>query len=585
MPPTPSPEPPPDAEVCAVERLRVLVGAIRDESIAAARVHAALVRLRAEALQVALDQVARSRSRRSREREMPIRSLALEVAVATHSHDLTVQKELSDAHTLTVKFAATVDALEQGRIGVRHAQAILDTGIVLDDDATRAGWEQVVLARAERDSPGRVRAFGRELAESVHPVGMTVRHARAAAARGVSVRDLADGMAELSVILPATVAYGIRDRLRRQAAAIRAAAVEAPATDSAPGAEAAEPGATAAGPGAEAPKPGAEAPKPGAEAPKPGHAATDPGAEVPKPRAVENAATAASSVIVSTEVLSESDASSGSAAASAEGPSTTRDTRTLAQISADVCADLLLTAAPAIDPTSDAACPGGLGAIRGHVQVTVPVLTLLGCSDTGASIDGRTPVDPATARRLAAEAPGWDRVLCDPVAGTVLEVDRYAPTMSQRRFLAARDRHCRAPGCRAPISRCQIDHNHEAHEGGPTRLDNLCHLCVRHHTLKTETAWTVTQEPDGSLRFHSPLGQEHHEKLPPRVLFVPDADPPPFSSTNPPGPAGVSPTQRASHGGITVGARLHAETTETVGGTPVPASVRRSQLVTSGGTV
>ncbi|WP_431795111.1 DUF222 domain-containing protein [Microbacterium enclense] len=507
MPPTPSPEPPPDTEVCAVERLRVLVGAIRDESIAAARVHAALVRLRAEALQVALDQIARSRSRSSREREMPIRSLALEVAVATHSHDLTVQKELSDAHTLTVKFAATVDALEQGRIGVRHAQAILDTGIVLDDDATRAGWERVVLARAERDSPGRVRAFGRELAESVHPVGMTARHARAAAARGVSVRDLADGMAELSVILPATVAYGIRDRLRRQAAAIRAAAIEAPATDSEPGDAAAEPGATAAELGAAAAEPVAT------------------GAEL---GAAENAATAASSVIVSTQELSESHASSGSAAVSAESPSITRDTRTLAQISADVCADLLLTAAPAIDPTSDSACPGGLGAIRGHVHVTVPVLTLLGRSDTGASIDGRTPIDPATARHLAAEAPGWDRVLCDPVAGTVLEVDRYAPTMSQRRFLAARDRHCRAPGCRAPISRCQIDHNHEAHEGGPTRLDNLCHLCVRHHTLKTETAWTVTQEPDGSLRFHSPLGQEHHEKLPPRVLFVPDADPPPF---------------------------------------------------------
>ncbi|WP_083896532.1 DUF222 domain-containing protein [Microbacterium sp. B19] len=151
--------------------------------------------------------------------------------MATHNHDLTVQKELSDAHTLTEKFAATVGALGEGRIGMRHAQAILETGIVLDDDGTRAGWEQVVLARAERDSPGRVRAFGRELAESVHPVGMTERHARAAATRGVSVRDLADGMAELSVILPATVAYGIRDRLRRQAAAIRAADTETSAEE------------------------------------------------------------------------------------------------------------------------------------------------------------------------------------------------------------------------------------------------------------------------------------------------------------------------------------------------------------------
>lgn len=447
MPPIPSHDSFWAADAPDHERLRSLVEAIRHESMRAARVHASLVKLRSEALQIALDQVSRARSRNSREREMPIRSLALEVAVATRSHDLTVQRELSDAHTLTEKFAATVEALAEGRIGVRHAQAILDTGVVLDDDETRAGWEQVVLARAERDSPGRVRAFGRELAESVHPVGMTERHARAAVTRGVSVRDLADGMAELSVILPVTVAYGIRDRLRRQAAAIRAAMDD--------GADAAE-----------------------------------------------------------------------TADSSTDGDPT--DTRTLAQIGADLCADLLLTATPTVDPTADASSPGGLGAIRGHVQITVPVLTLLGRSDVGASIDGLTPIDPTTARQLAAHAPGWDRVLCDPVTGTVLEVDRYTPTTSQRRFLAARDRHCRAPGCRTPIARCQIDHNHEAHDGGATHLGNLSHLCVRHHTLKTETEWTVTQDPDGTLRFHSPLGQERREKLPPRVVFVPDADPPPF---------------------------------------------------------
>ncbi|ODT37603.1 MAG: hypothetical protein BGO45_14380 [Microbacterium sp. 71-36] len=513
MPPIPIPQP----SSIDDDRLRELVAAIRDESVRAARVHAALVRLRAEALRIALDEVARSRSRATREREMPIRSLALEVAVATHSHDLTVQKELSDAHTLTEKFAATVDALAEGRIGVRHAQAILETGIVLDDDATRAGWEQVVLTRAEHDSPGRVKAFGRELAESVHPIGMTARHARAAAARGVSVRDLADGMAELSVILPATVAYGIRDRLRRQAAAIRAAAI------------------------------GADAGEEQRDSPEEAEAH---GTEVAGHDAVAQAAVAQTAVAQAAaghEVVAHAETTSHEADTSATMSETARsapetqavmsaapsddtwsDTRTLAQIGADLCADLLLTAAPAIDPTDDTVCPGGLGAIRGHVQVTVPALTLIGRTDGGASIDGLTPIDPDTARHLAARAPGWDRLLCDPVTGSVLEVDRYAPTTCQRRFLAARDRHCRAPGCRAPIARCQIDHNHEAHEGGPTRLDNLCHLCVRHHTLKTETEWTVTQERDGTLRFHSPLGQEHRERVPARVMFVPDADPPPF---------------------------------------------------------
>lgn len=488
---------------------------------------------------------------------MPVRSLALEIAVATQAHDLTVQKELSDAHTMTQKFSATVDALDRGRIGPRHAQAILETGIVLDDDATRAAWEQVVLAHAERESPGRVRAFGRELAESVHPVGMTHRHARAAATRGVSVRDLADGMAELSVILPATVAYGIRDRLRRQATAIRAAMGEAPAdgagartsSEAAGGAGAngarangagasiagvvraggdgdAEGGAEACGAGdrgAGARRAGAEANgEPASNEQGAGASSTTEGATGARPPGAENAG------VSSTNTETADGGATGDQVGAPAPHPEAKDTRTLAQIGADVFADLLLTAAPVIDPTTDQTCPGGLGAIRAHVQITVPLLTLLGRADVGASLDGRTPIDPATARSLAAHAPGWDRVLCHPATGTVLEVDRYSPTAAQRRFLAARDRHCRAPGCRAPIARCQIDHNHEAQDGGPTHLCNLCHLCVRHHTLKTESEWTVAQDPDGTLRFSSPLGQEHREKLPARVLFVPDADPPPF---------------------------------------------------------
>ncbi|BAJ75352.1 hypothetical protein MTES_2388 [Microbacterium testaceum StLB037] len=439
------------------DRLRALVADIRATTREVSRLQAVLIRRRAEVMQIALAEVARSGSRVSRERELPIRSAALEIAVATKTHDLTVQKELSDAYTLTEKFGATVDALEDGRITLRHVQAVLDTGIVIDDDDTRGGWEEVVLSRAERDSPGRVRAFARELAESVQPEGMTARHARAAQTRGVSIRDLADGMAELSVILPATVAYGIRDRLRRQAAVIR------------------------------------EEIKKSADVPVSPTSPTTPAAS----------------------------ASSATSSAAASTPSG-RDERTLAQIGADLCADLLLTAAPTIDPTTDETCPGGLGAIRAQVQITVPALTLLGLADAGAAVAGRSPIDPETARHLAAHAPGWDRVLCDPVTGTVLEVDRYSPTAAQRRYLAARDQHCRAPGCRAPLTRCQLDHNHEAQHGGATKLTNLCHLCVRHHTLKTETAWTVSQEPDGTLRFESPLGQRTTETPPPRILFLPD---------------------------------------------------------------
>ncbi len=154
--------------------------------------------------------------------------------------------------------------------------------------------------------------------------------------------------------------------------------------------------------------------------------------------------------------------------------------------------------------------------------------TLTGTTTGGAEIDGIAPVDSATACRLAGDAPGWDRVMTDPVSGTVLEVDRYEPLAAQRRFLQARDVHCRFAGCRRAARFCQIDHNHEHQHGGRTCLDNLAHFCVRHHTMKTETGWTVRQLSGGSLEWSSPLGFSYRDDPPPRVVFVPDSDPPPF---------------------------------------------------------
>lgn len=81
------------------------------------------------------------------------------------------------------------------------------------------------------------------------------------------------------------------------------------------------------------------------------------------------------------------------------------DDRTLDQMRADLVADMLLTGAPAIDPTRGST-PGGLGAIRAIVQISVPVTTLTGVTSAGAELDGFVRVDPETARRLAGDAPG-----------------------------------------------------------------------------------------------------------------------------------------------------------------------------------
>ena len=198
------------------------------------------------------------------------------------------------------------------------------------------------------------------------------------------------------------------------------------------------------------------------------------------------------------------------------------DVRRIDQVRADILTDLLLTGVPSLDPTAAGDAPGVLGMIRAQVQVIVPVLTLLGADDGPADLVGRSPVDADTARCLAAHAPSWTRVLTDPIDGTVVTVDRYRTAWPQRRFLRARDQHCRFPGCRRAAIRCEIDHTIDAALGGPTTLSNLAHLCQRHHSMKQFTRWRVRQLPRGVLEWTSPTGRTYREDAPaPPVAFTP----------------------------------------------------------------
>lgn len=182
------------------------------------------------------------------------------------------------------------------------------------------------------------------------------------------------------------------------------------------------------------------------------------------------------------------------------------ETRTLDQLRADAVADLLTGRT---DPRTEP---------RVTIGVLVPVLTLLGEGDQPATLEGRIPIDPETARRLAARAPSFHRILTHPISSAVLDVDRsrYRPPADMARLLALRDVTCRHPGCGRPAKHCDIDHTTDWAKGGPTSVRNLGHLSRRHHTLKHRTRWKVEQRTDGTIRWTSPTG------------FVRDADPPPF---------------------------------------------------------
>lgn len=216
------------------------------------------------------------------------------------------------------------------------------------------------------------------------------------------------------------------------------------------------------------------------------------------------------------------------------------DERTTAQLRADILADVLLTAAPDADPTRTDDGPGILGGIRARVQVVVPALTLLAPereNSDPAELVGHGPLDADTARALAeATSLPWDRVITHPVSGAVLHTDSYHRTTAIDRFLRARDRRCRWPGCTVPAVRAEVDHTHDYALGGPTDVTNLAHLCQRHHTQKQFTRWRVRQLPGGVLEWTSPTGRTYTDEplaYSPAVRFVPDDPAPPEPDDQP----------------------------------------------------
>ena len=180
-----------------------------------------------------------------------------------------------------------------------------------------------------------------------------------------------------------------------------------------------------------------------------------------------------------------------------QGP---EEDRTLTQLRADAFSDLLIHGET-----------GRLKGVRATVLVTVPVLTLLGSSDESATLEGYGPIDAETARRLAAHAPSFIRILTHPETGAVLSVGRrrYAVPRDLRTWLLVRDKTCRFPGCSRAARFCEVDHTDDWQFGGETRYDNLAYLCKSHHNLKHHTGWTVEQIGDGVLEWTSPLGKKY----------------------------------------------------------------------------
>lgn len=152
--------------------------------------------------------------------EIALRSRAAECAAAMKVSDRTVLAQMGEAHTLVYSFPSTLAAFECATITLQHVKVIVSEGGSLADDV-RESYEARCLDVATTTSPGRLRAKARAIAQSLEPRTIDERHEIAAAERRVWVRELPDGMAELGAVIPAVLAYGIRDRIDRIAKAAK----------------------------------------------------------------------------------------------------------------------------------------------------------------------------------------------------------------------------------------------------------------------------------------------------------------------------------------------------------------------------
>ena len=188
-----------------------------------------------------------------------------------------------------------------------------------------------------------------------------------------------------------------------------------------------------------------------------------------------------------------------------------RDDRLIGERRADALVHLLLR--DMATPPPGSADPI---AIRTHVDVVVDLQTLLGLAEEPGTIRGGGPGGPVPVaaeviRHLitADSSATMRRMICDPVTGHLLDRGRttYRVPAALRRFIEARDRTCRFPGCHRRADLSQIDHAIAWSAGGATSRDNLGALCTRHHQLKTHAGWTITDSAvDGSCQWQSPAG-------------------------------------------------------------------------------
>jgi hypothetical protein len=184
------------------------------------------------------------------------------------------------------------------------------------------------------------------------------------------------------------------------------------------------------------------------------------------------------------------------------------------------------------------------GRLTGTVNLTIPLITLLGLADSPGELGGFGPITAHTARQIATgaldsravrwcatitgshgeaighgcavrakpAAPGnWNFTINASALASVdcdhsRESTHYRPPPSLRHLIQIRNQRCTAPGCRMPATRCDDDHTLAFDQGGRSCECNLGPLCRHHHRIKQLQGWHLEQPEPGIFAWVTPSG-------------------------------------------------------------------------------
>jgi len=406
------------------------------------------VRARAVAMSLAMPEGRTGADTHHARTELAERSVIAQIASSLRLSEYSARKLMWAAQCLVGQLPATLEALRDGAISFRHAQILVEQVAVLDPESLSM-LEQAVLARGAQQTPTQFERSLRTMSEKLNLESMIERQAATADKRITYVEPMRDGMGRYVLEAPIVQVIAIDNFVTDRAKSLQV-----------------------------------------------------------------------------------------------EG-----ELRTHAQLKSDVASDLLL----AVDlprfattgPENTIEITAGVGDgpvaryrnIRPRLLVTVPALTMLrrgsgsatGTQDVDSQqpeqleqperpeqleqpglpeqpeqpgwLEGYGPIDPQTAREIAANAKSMIRILTHPETGAALSIGRkrYRIHENLRLWLRYRDGRCRFPGGNRSAAHAEIDHGREwAADAGRTDHVNLAALCPGHHTLKGNSDWQPLQDPQGS---------------------------------------------------------------------------------------